>query len=290
MSDYRCVRYEDPAYPEKLRQKERMPGSLYIKGCFPDPLKYSVAIVGARQCSAYGRKAARDMAEELAKEGVQIISGLALGIDSYAHKGALDGGGKTFAVMGCGIDSCYPLSNTRLYEDILKTGGGIISEFVPGALALPYHFPIRNRIISGLSDAVIVVEAKKRSGSLITANYALEQGVPVFAVPGRLNDPLSEGPNDLLFQGAAPALSAGHIMDELGIKPLNNEAYPVRKQDKGLSEKEKRIYEELSSDPVTLEYACQKTGFDIVSVSEALIMLELKGYAAQLSPGHYVIT
>ena len=160
-----------------------MPAVLYARGVLPDPEKKSVAIVGARNCSTYGKKEALRFAGVLAENGIQIISGMALGVDSWAHIGALEAGGTTIAVLGSGIDVCYPPSHRELYHRILESGGGILSEYEPGMPALPHHFPVRNRIISALADIVLVVEARKKSGSLITASYALEQGKSIYAVP-----------------------------------------------------------------------------------------------------------
>ena len=213
------IRRDDPRYPGKLLHYPRMPQGLYIYGRLPDPEKKTVAIVGARTCSGYGRAEAIRFAETLAQYGVQIVSGLAYGIDAWGHQGALSGGGATFAVLGCGVDICYPASNVPVYNSIISSGGGILSEFEPGTPPNAWHFPIRNRIISALSDIVLVVEARVRSGSLITADYALEQGKTVFAVPGRNGDPLSEGCNRLITEGAVPAAAPEQLLEELGILP-----------------------------------------------------------------------
>ena len=191
----------DKAYPERMRPYPDMPAGIYTKGRLPFEGVPSAAIVGARACSVYGRVQARRYARELAAAGVQIISGLATGVDAAAHEGALEGGGVTFAVLGCGVDICYPKENYPLMRRMLEHGGGILSEFEPGEEPAAWHFPQRNRIISALADLVLVVEARKRSGSLITADYALEQGKSVYALPGRVNDPLSEGCNRLIAQG-----------------------------------------------------------------------------------------
>lgn len=204
-----------PEFPTRLREIPGAPGGLYVNGSLPRPDRPSVAIVGARMCSAYGKRQAFAFASELARCGVQIISGLAYGIDVYAHKGALAAGGLTYAVMGCGADVCYPKRNQEVYREIVESGGGILSEFPNQSEPSAWHFPIRNRIISGLADLVLVVEAKQRSGSLITADYALEQGRSVFALPGRVDEPLSEGCNYLIYQGAGIAYSVQAVRDEL---------------------------------------------------------------------------
>ena len=190
------------------------PKGLYVLGALPADDLPSVAIVGSRMCSPYGRKMAYQFGLELAARGVQIVSGMALGIDGYAHEGALAGGGRTLAVLGSGADVCYPEKNRHLYRDIPKRGG-VLSEEEPGTPPLPYNFPKRNRIISALSDLVLVVEARKKSGSLITADSALEQGRTVMAVPGRVGDALAEGTNYLIAQGADIAWSVEAVLDAL---------------------------------------------------------------------------
>lgn len=177
------IRQEDPDYPERLRVHRGMPKGLYVRGRLPAADRPAVAVVGARRSDSYGNETARRFARELAAKGVQIISGMAWGIDGMAHKGALEAGGDTFAVLGCGVDICYPPGHQSLYEELLIKGG-VLSEQPPGMPPLAGHFPARNRIISGLSDLVLVVEAREKSGSLITADQALEQGKDVYAVPG----------------------------------------------------------------------------------------------------------
>ena len=163
-------------YPERLMPFADMPSRLFVRGALPADEQKTAAIVGARICTAYGKSQAAFFAQVLAANGVAVISGLACGIDAAAHEGALRGKGKTFAVLGCGVDICYPKQNYPLMRRMLENGGGVLSEFPPGAEPLPWHFPIRNRVISALADVVLVIEAKEKSGSLITADYALEQG------------------------------------------------------------------------------------------------------------------
>ncbi len=224
LGQIRYVARESAEYPEQLRNYPRMPSGLYVAGNFPDPARKTVAIVGARMCSPYGRAEAIRFGEELAAEGVQIISGMAFGVDSWALLGALQAGGKGFAVLGCGVDVCYPKESYHIYRRIIREGGGILSEFEPGDGPAAWHFPIRNRIISALADVVLVVEAKLRSGSLITADYALSQGKTIYAVPGRNRDELSRGCNRLIAQGAGIARDPECILEELGIRPGSREA------------------------------------------------------------------
>ncbi len=288
--EHRIVNIRDKGYPKKLKRLCDAPISLYVKGALPDPAKKTVAVVGARRCSVYGSKTARSLARKLAKHGVQIISGLAYGIDAAAHEGCIEGGGNTFGVLGCGIDIVYPPSNAPLYEKLLSSGGGIISEFDPGTPPLPYRFPIRNRIISALSDAVVIVEAKKRSGSLITASYALEQGVPVYAVPGRLGDRNSEGTNELLWQGASPALSAEHILADLGIDVKKEKPIYEDDGDAPYKKDEERILELLSFETLSLDEICRASQLDVRYVSRLLLLLELKGCIFSPTPGSYTGT
>lgn len=203
-----------PRYPERLFSIPDRPFGLYVKGRLPKDKKRSVAIVGARSCSEYGRYLAESFGEQLAAAGVQIVSGLAKGIDGLAQAAAIRAGGSSFAVLGCGVDICYPASHKNIYEQILESGG-ILSTHPPQTPPLAFHFPPRNRIISGLSDAVLVIEARQKSGTLITVDMALEQGREVYAVPGRITDRLSDGCNNLLLQGAGAALSPAQLLREL---------------------------------------------------------------------------
>lgn len=220
-----------PEFPERLRQIPDAPVCLYVKGRLPDSARPSVAIIGARMCSEYGRYLAREFGMELAGAGIQIISGMAGGVDGISQKGAILAGGTSYAVMGCGVDCCYPLENRELY-DMLPENGGIISEYAPGTQPKANLFPPRNRIISGLADLVLVIEARKHSGTLITVDMALEQGREVWAVPGRITDRLSDGCNQLIRQGAGIALSPEDLLQEFyGIEKADSEtqAKPVLK-------------------------------------------------------------
>lgn len=216
LSEIRLIRKGDDGYPSCFLNYPRMPGSIYVLGTLPDPSVKTVAIVGARNCTAYGRNQAEYFGRAFARRGVQVISGMAYGIDSWGQTGALDGGGRVWSVLGTGVDVCYPRQNYPLYRRIIREGGGIISEYPPGTLPDAWHFPIRNRIISALSDAVLVVEAQLKSGSLITADYAMEQGKIIYAVPGRNGDSSSEGCNRLIAQGAGIAWAPEAVLEELG--------------------------------------------------------------------------
>ena len=210
------IRRRTALYPPLLAQLHDPPTQLFVRGD-PEVLPRSaVAVVGARSCSPYGAQVARDLARELASAGVVVVSGLARGIDGEAHRGALEAGGATVAVLGCGVDRDYPRSHAELAHRI-RQSGAIVSEYPPGVEPAPWRFPARNRIIAGLCNATVVVEARERSGALITADFALELGRDVFAVPGEITAALSAGTNDLLRQGAAPLLSAQDVLFSLGV-------------------------------------------------------------------------
>ena len=213
-SGIRFVMVDDPEYPQRLLRMEDPPFGLYCRGRLPSDFHPSVGIVGTRMASPYGRDQARIFARELAAGGVQIISGMARGIDGIAGRGALDAGGDTFAVLGCGVDICYPRENLDLYGTLCEKGG-VLSEYPPGTQPQARLFPPRNRIISGLSDVVLVIEAREKSGTLITVDRALEYGIDVFALPGRVSDRNSAGCNNLIRQGAGIATCPGDILEYL---------------------------------------------------------------------------
>lgn len=204
---------DEESYPARLRHIPDPPEGLYYYGSLPDNKVPSVAIIGARNCSGYGRQMAREFAREIAGNGIQVISGMARGIDSISQESAFAVNGYTCSVLGNGIDICYPRENLSLYEKC-KLKGGIVSEYPPGTAPHPRLFPARNRIISGLSDSVIVIEAREHSGTLITVNMALEQGIDVYALPGRINESLSYGCNLLIKDGATPLLRPEDFLDE----------------------------------------------------------------------------
>lgn len=204
------VTYGDPDYPARLKTMEDKPFVLYYKGKLPGDNVPSVAVIGSRMCTGYGRSIAGYYGAELAQRGIQIISGMASGIDGIAQKSALERGGSSYGILGCGVDICYPPSNRALYEMLIDRGG-LLSEFLPGEAPEAGHFPMRNRLISGLADLVLVVESREKSGTRITVNLALEQGKEVYAVPGRVQDELSAGCNLLIREGAGIALDVNEI-------------------------------------------------------------------------------
>ena len=287
MQKIKCLTIEDSNFPDRLRKLSGMPKKLYYIGNLPDPKKPAAAVVGARMCSPYGRCQAFKYARTMASYGVQIISGMARGIDAEGHKGALDTDTPTFAVLGSGVDVCYPNSNRWLYQRILEKGGGIISELPPGSPPVNWAFPARNRIISGLSDLVLVVEARKRSGSLITADLALEQGKEVFALPGRRIDPLSEGCNRLIAQGAGIVTKPEDVLDFFHIK-CKNSCKKTIKSVNALAKSEKMVYSCLDSQPKHLEAVMKSCGVTAGECMTALLNLEMQGLILQPMNQYYV--
>lgn len=301
----------DENYPKRLRNIYDMPMGLYIKGELPDEDKPAVAIVGARACTNYGWEIGRLMGKALAREGVQIISGMAAGIDSAGHQGALEAkeeemqdnqpygccqndfrhtdcrqkAGKTFAVLGSGVDYCYPVENYNLYCRI-EESGGLISEYPLGGKPKPMNFPIRNRIISGLSDAVLVIEAKEKSGSLITVELALEQGREVFALPGRITDPLSRGCNELIRQGANVLTSPNEVLEFLGLK-IDKILRVGEKNRKGLAKKEKMVYSCLDLQPRHIDEIVSRSGLTVSQCMSILLDLELGDFIVQTAGQYY---
>ena len=281
------VTYMDASYPEFLKEIPSAPVLLYVKGKDIPFNRVFMAVVGSRNPTHYGIKAADKIAFGLAKRGIGVVSGLARGIDAAAHRGCLRGEGFTIAVMGTGIDKVYPAPNKQLSEQIMKSGC-LISEFSVGSPPEPKNFPIRNRIISGLSMGIVVVEATKRSGSLITASFALDQGREVFAVPGSIDSFKSTGAHLLIKQGAKLVENADDIIDEFEFaqKYIENSNIPTHTLDTppNMSEPERKIYEIIGHYPVHIDQIVRTGGMDAGEVSSILMQMELKGIVKQL-PG-----
>ncbi len=280
------VLYGKPNYPKRLLPYIDAPYALFYKGNLPDEKRKTIAIVGARRCSHYGEKYAREYGELLARYGVQVVSGLAKGIDGIAQRATLDSGGDSYGILGSGVDICYPRDHIGLYKD-LEGNGGIISELPLGSPPLALHFPLRNRIISGLSDAVIVIEAKERSGSLITADLALEQGKEVYALPGMVDSELSRGCNELIKQGAGLLNNPQEFMEELGICEQITSRNIIENK-KTLETTEKLVYSCLCVDAKPIEWIYMQCKLPIPEVINTLVSLELKGYAREISRNYYV--
>jgi DNA processing protein len=266
------LRPGDTLFPARLRAIFDPPPALYLRGSSEPALlaRRAVAVVGARSCSAYGAQVARMLGRELAAAGLVVVSGLARGVDGEAHRGALDAGGPTVAVLGCGIDRDYPASNAQLSRRIEETGL-VVSEYELGVEPAPWRFPARNRIIAGLSEAVVVVEARERSGALITADFALDEGREVFAVPGEITSKLSAGTNALLKLGATPLTSTSDVLEALGVEP------PARGGAVHVSEPAATVLELVRDGPAGADELAARSVLAAGAVSVALTELELAG-------------
>ncbi|MCR4909013.1 MAG: DNA-processing protein DprA [Lachnospiraceae bacterium] len=276
----------DRRFPEKLLTIPNPPSGIYFEGKLPDPDKPSVAIIGARVCSEYGRGAAEYFAKTLAENGIQIISGMARGIDGIGQRSAIMSGGETFGVLGCGIDVIYPEENRELFKQVIQHGG-LISEYPPGESGRPAYFSQRNRIISGLSDLVLVLEARLHSGTAITVRHALEQGKDVFAMPGRITDPLSVGCNTLIRDGAGIALSPEEILEALGIKQRKKKT-ARGKAAAGFSGSEAMVLRALDFKPLSFGEVLEKTALTPSELTETLLSLQLAGAAKETGRGYYI--
>ena len=285
--DVHFVSLSHPDYPARLKRTGNAPCGLFFRGGLPQDSVPSVAVVGARSCSPYGRNVSFWFARELAERGVQIISGMARGVDGISHRGAFAAGGKTFGVLAGGVDICYPEENRDIYMR-LESQGGLISESPPGIRPLTFLFPQRNRILSGLSDAVLIIEAKEKSGSLITADCALEQGREVYAVPGPLGEPLSAGCHNLIRQGAGLAVSPEKLLEDLEILPGIN-MKNMQKNKITLERSENLVYSCLRLQAQNLGEICQKTGLSPEEALSVLAKLQLKGYAREVSKNYYTV-
>ena len=272
-------------YPKLLKQTDTPPEILYYIGELPKENLLKISIIGSRESTQYGRLMASRLGKELALKNALVVSGMARGIDSYAHQGAIDAGGKTIAVLGCGVLVCYPLENFSLYESIINNGC-ILSEYPPETKALPRFFPVRNRIVAGLSSATVVVESGKKSGTSITINYALDYGRDVFAVPGQATSAYSVGTNQLIKDGAALVTSAQDILDFLGIiEPEHDFSENIQKI---LAPDEKLVYDLISQSPISVDEIKANVLIDIKTIQYALTVLEIKKIIKRL-PGQKFI-
>ncbi len=283
-----CVSPYCPGYPSLLKQISDPP-LLYYRGSLQNIARPAVAIVGSRRCTFYGREVAQRLASELVAAGVTVVSGMALGIDTAAHQGALENSGYTVAVLGCGVDRCYPPRNLELMEKIINEGV-VLSEFPPGTEPRPANFPQRNRIISGLSLGSVVVEATAKSGALITANYALEQNREVFAVPGNIGSPYSLGSHRLIKEGARLVESAADILEELNLDLLSGQTteqqLTIETCGINLTEDEKNLLSLIPYQPMHIDNIIRQSGIKASMASALLLSLELKKNIRQ-TPGKY---
>ncbi|MDP2709320.1 MAG: DNA-processing protein DprA [bacterium] len=280
---------DDPAYPALLKQIYDPPFILYCRGDAEAFSGYLIAIVGSRKFTPYGQQAAEKLAAELAANSLTIVSGLAIGIDTLAHGAAIAAGGKTIAILGSGLDrqNIYPSQNRYLADKIESGGGLIISEYPIGTMPLKHHFPQRNRLISGLSQAVLVIEAGEKSGALITAFHALEQNREVFAVPGSIYSPASAGTNRLLKLGAKLVAGAGDIIETLNL--ADAASYIENKKIIPESAEEEKIIANLSYEPLHIDELKQLTKLDTSIINSTLTIMEMKGMVKNLGNMQYVL-
>jgi DNA processing protein len=277
--------WNDAGYPSRLKQIDQPPPVLYLRGSLLPEDEFAVAIVGTRRVTAYGRQVAGEVATILANNGVTIVSGLARGIDSIAHQAAMQAGGRTLAVLGNGVDRVYPPENRQLADQIMEHGA-LVSDYALGTLPDGINFPPRNRIISGLSIAVIIVEAGLTSGALITATFAAEQGRDVFAVPGNINAPQSQGTNRLIRDGAQPLLSAQDVLESLNLTRITeHRAVRVALPSDPV---EARLFQLLSQEPMHVDEIRAQSNMPIETVSATLVMMELKGMVRQVGGMNYI--
>lgn len=275
----KIIKNTDSLYPERLLTIKNAPKQLYVEGDETLLNKQAIAIVGTRMPSEYGIKVANEFAKELSNQNYCVISGLAQGIDTYAHMGAKCGKGKTVAVLGAGFNHIYPKQNTKLYQDIIEEGGCIISEYDPNEEVKPENFPKRNRIISGLAMGVLIIEARYRSGSSITAKFAIEQNKEIFCVPGNIDKPTSYIPNEYIKNGAFLVTSAMDIINY----------YPIKKEEKNIDEDYKELYQYINEIPISSNELCKLTNLSIATVNERLIYMEIEGLIKNVAGGYIKI-
>jgi len=278
--------WADAEYPRNLLNIAQPPPVLYVKGKLNPADEWAVAMVGTRHASAYGREVARNLGAGLAASGVTVVSGLARGIDAVAHRAALDAGGRTIAVLGCGLDHIYPPENRALAEAILQSGA-VVSDYPLGTPPESANFPPRNRIISGLSKGVLIIEAPEGSGALITADYAAEQGRDVFAVPGSVLQRSCRGTNKLIQQGAKLIMEVADVLEELNLALVTE--HKAARAALPADETEQKLLAHLSAEPVHVDELGTQMGLPIAQVSGALALMELKGMVRQVGGMNYVV-
>ncbi len=279
--------WDDPRYPERLRHIPQAPAVLYMRGELRPEDDWGIAVVGTRKATAYGRQVAQEVAAALARHGLTVVSGLARGIDGLAHRAALETGGRTIAVLGSGVDRIYPPEHRRLAQHILEEQrGAVLSEYPPGTAPEASNFPPRNRIISGLSLAVVVIEAGEKSGALVTASFAADQGREVFAVPGSIYAPQSRGTNWLIQQGAHLLQRPEDILEVLDLQllPMQQQA----RQTFRVTPTEEKILTCLSAEPAHVDEISAQAGLPVQEVLATLALLELEGLARQVGSMRYV--
>lgn len=287
----KIITFEEKDYPESLKQIPGPPIVLYVRGELKKEDKFSIAIVGSRHASFYGLSSAEKFGYELSEKGFTIVSGMARGIDTYAHRGALKQGGRTIAVLGSGFNHLYPSENKELAQEIAKNGA-VISEFPIDTLPKKENFPRRNRVISGLSLGVLVAEAARNSGALITADFALEQGREVFALPGKVDSDTSFGTNGLIKQGAKLVTCVDDILEEFLLPVTKShkvqENSPTELKSDLNNKEEKMLYDLISGPSIQIDELAEKTSMDISRISDILLRLEIKKLIKQLAGKQFV--
>lgn len=281
----RVLTWDDPDYPRRLMEIDQPPPVLYVLGELLDADEWAIAVVGSRRITAYGRQVTEEIAASLARNGITVISGLARGVDAVAHQAALQAGGRTLAVLGSGLDRIYPPEHRQLAEH-MTTQGAILSDYAPGTPPDAANFPPRNRIISGLARATVVVEAGERSGALITAAFAAEQGREVFAVPGNIYAPQSKGPNRLILDGARPLLDVKDLLEILDLVSIGD--YRQARTVLPADAVEAQLFSILGREPLHVDEIRSRANMPIEKVSAALTLMELKGMVRQVGGMHYI--
>jgi DNA processing protein len=283
----KVLTFHDKDYPSRLKEIYDYPPLLYIRGSILPQDEWCLAVVGTRRATVYGRQVAEEIVTDLARSQITIVSGLAKGIDSIAHHSALEAGGRSIAVFGCGLDVVYPAENAALARDIIQHGA-IISEFPLGTRPRADNFPRRNRIMSGLSLGVLVVEADEKSGAMITASRALEQNREVFAIPGSILSPASSGTNRLIQEGAKLVRDYTDILEELNLTAVAQQM--ELKEVIPASDTEALLLKQLSAEPTHIDEVCCSTGLPVSTVSSTLSMMELKGLVKQVGNMNYILS
>lgn len=282
------ITIDESGYPSTLKMVEDAPHLLYYKGNLSATESAAMGIVGARKCTEYGKWATSTIVQDLCQIGVHIVSGLAIGIDRVAHQTALKCHTPTIGVLGCGVDQIYPPSNRNIYHQMMDQDGLIVSEFPPGSKPLAFHFPRRNRIISGLSLGLVVIEAKEKSGTLITAGYAASQGRTIFAVPGNINSIYSVGCNQLIADGATPVLSAQSIIDEYEmLRILQKNVIQTQFDLASLTKEELEVMEALKSSAASIDELTLVCPMNVQEISSVITLLEIKGLITQVNQIFY---
>jgi DNA processing protein len=275
-----------PEYPSRLKEIYDFPPVLYVRGSMCPEDDWCLAVVGTRRATVYGKQVTEEIAADLARSKITIVSGLARGVDTIAHRSALEAGGRTIAVFACGLDIVYPAENERLARDIMENGA-LLSEYPPGTRPRAENFPRRNRILSGLSLGVLVTEAGEGSGALLTADYAVEQNREVFAIPGSVLSPMSRGTNRLIQQGAKLVRQYTDILEELNLMTVERQI--EMREILPESETESVLLKQLSAEPSHIDEVCRRSGLPAATVSGTLAMMELKGLVKQVGTMNYVL-